>query len=364
MPTPTPDPFTPRGAPTREQLEAYAEGRLSAAEAHAVELHLEADPLLREAMEGLRMPGSVAALDRLARHRPPAGIPWKRIGLVSSAVIVAVVLLIWSIPVEEDAAFGEKPANDTGAVVVKDDAITLSDTPIRSEEISSAMEIPVAEQIGHAPTDRHAFETSQRNEIDRVSIDRLDTRGTDVERTVATNKADPARASRPSLQLLYLYDLKLVDPTELYSKEPILTTEPEHVPARFADGQQQRANDAQQITMPYTAFMDAALEKFARNDHKGCLEDLRFLMRQYPDDVNALFYAGLCCYNLGLNTRALDLLQRAAAHAVPVFDEEAGWYHALTLERSGRAEEARNEFQRISAAEGFYAAQARARLGQ
>ena len=108
----------------------------------------------------------------------------------------------------------------------------------------------------------------------------------------------------------------------------------------------------------YNAFMDDALDKFVRNDHKGCLEELRFLLNQYPDDVNALFYAGLCSYNLGLNVRAKDFLHRAATHPVDVFDEEAQWYYALTLERIGDRDAAQDAFDRISQQGGFYAPRA------
>ena len=107
--------------------------------------------------------------------------------------------------------------------------------------------------------------------------------------------------------------------------------------------------------------MDEALGRFAENDHKGCLDDLRFLLAQYPDDVNALFYGGLCAYNLGMYDRARALLHRAATHPVDVFNEEAAWYHALTLERLG-ADGALDAFVRISANEGFYAEQARQHL--
>ena len=62
MPTGMHDRFAPRGHLSPEQLRAYAEGRLSNAERHAVELHLENDPLAREAMDGLELPGAIAGL--------------------------------------------------------------------------------------------------------------------------------------------------------------------------------------------------------------------------------------------------------------------------------------------------------------
>ena len=104
------------------------------------------------------------------------------------------------------------------------------------------------------------------------------------------------------------------------------------------------------------------MARFGRNEHLGCLDDIRFLLTPYPDDVNALFYAGLCSYNLGLYKRARTFLHRAATHSVDVFDEEATWYHALTLEKLGDQQAAQESFARIAASGGFYAAAASARI--
>jgi hypothetical protein len=50
------------------------------------------------------------------------------------------------------------------------------------------------------------------------------------------------------------------------------------------------------------------------------------------------------------------------AQSSVVFAEEAQWYRALTLQRAGRADEARSALQRIAASDGFYAAQATKQL--
>ncbi len=112
----------------------------------------------------------------------------------------------------------------------------------------------------------------------------------------------------------------------------------------------------------YVPYFTEALRKFKRNDHKGCLEDLRFLLAQYPKDVNALFYAGLCSYNLGMYSRAREFLGRSALHPIDTFDEESEWYLALTLDRSGEHEEAVEAYNKIIAERGFYAERARERM--
>ena len=163
---------------------------------------------------------------------------------------------------------------------------------------------------------------------------------------------------------MYLHDLKLVDPSELYTTDPILTNGPEHLTADLPDEAAREQRTEQQRFLRYTPFMEVAMAKFSRNDHRGCLEELRFLLAQYPNDVNALFYAGLCCYNLGMYTKAEKFLERAATHSISAFDEEAVWYNALAMERNGKKDSAKAIFQRIAREGGFYAERALERLGK
>jgi hypothetical protein len=107
--------------------------------------------------------------------------------------------------------------------------------------------------------------------------------------------------------------------------------------------------------------MDEALSGIVQGDHKRTLNDLRFLLRQYPDDVNALFYAGLCSYSLGLPERAEGYFRRVMAHPVDSFDEEAAWYNALSVMQRSPGE-ARPLLEGIATDGGFYADRARQRL--
>ncbi|MCC6540686.1 MAG: hypothetical protein IT225_00545 [Flavobacteriales bacterium] len=142
---------------------------------------------------------------------------------------------------------------------------------------------------------------------------------------------------------------------ETYGHEPGLEQLTTGVDARYPTGVEQQVARQQERHIAYLTYMDEALGKFVR---KGCLAELEHLLAQYPDDVNALFYAGLCSYNMGKSTRAERFLDRAARHRFHAFDEEADWYHALAMERSGEQGSAQAAFARIAAGNGFYAARA------
>ncbi len=351
----TPEPFAPGTPPDRDTLLAYAEGRLDDAQQHAVEQHLEADPMLREAMEGMTMPGAMGALPKLDRMRPYTK-PWAPWTLAGMLVIVAGAWLILSPILErQEPAMTILPEQP----VVADDPIELN-IPLEVTEIDAAVEQPESLRIGHLTSDRHIQQAASATSVEREPVPERIIGGS-MPKDLGKPPAPPIpeKGPRTVTRLIYLQGFKLAHPDDLRYKDPHNVGPGGSVRARFEDRHAQDAAEDPHRTMGYVPFMDRALTRFKRNDHKGTLEELRHLMEQFPDDVNALFYAGLCCYNLGMYQHARALLHRAATHAVPVFDEEAAWYHALTLERLGEHTAAQEAFGRIAAQGGFYAAQAR-----
>lgn len=361
------DPFTPHGDPSRETLLAYAEGRLDPVAAHAVELHLEADPLLRDAMDGLQRPGALQGLDTLRSHAPKGFgsslAPWSLSAVIIAVISGSVYLLTIGDRLDTSASTAIAAPVITTAETAPDTAI------IPVAEIAAAVEIPESLHIGHASTERHSIaHAGTATTVTHPPVERIDVepvRPKSIPAVMGPEHHGPAveQHRRPSLQLIYLHDLKLLHPKEMYGRSPDIGRLTTSVDARFATAAEQRAAHGDERRIAYLAFMDEALERFVHNDHKGCLDELSFVLSQYPDDVNALFYAGLCCYNLGMNHRAERFLGRAATHTFKVFDEEAEWYHALALERSGRHDTARLEFERIARSTSFYADRAQAKTG-
>lgn len=345
---------TPPGA---EQLRAYVQGRLAPAEQHAVERALEADPLLREAMEGLREANAVDRIDRLEGHRPGAGAGVVRWGIGVGIVVVAISAWLWTNTRHEDGST-PAPLSTEHSAATSDPVDSTAIAPLPAVAIAAAHELPVAEQIGHRPDERHSIATAPAIAREPAP-ERLQERLPDTATLRSAPDNTPLRATSPAPRLLYLHDLKLVHPSALYPRTPEVALEPGGLDARYADRSGQTRQSEPPRMQAYIPFVDAALERFAAADHKAALTELQFLLGQYPNDVNAQFYGGLCCYNLGLYPRALQLLQRAADHPVTAFDEEADWYVALTLQRLQRTAEAQAAFVSIAERGGFYAERAR-----
>jgi hypothetical protein len=345
--------------PDRAALRAYVEGRLTASEAHALERRMEEDPLLREAIEGLRMPGAATALDEMQRHRPDGRSDHGPGALTIGVTIVALVFIagLWIVvsPLLEQE---DEPKRDMPTVTEAPVPTSTTSAPLDAMEIAAAEEQPETLRIGHRTEERPMPAPAVDREPGVEPIPSV----TPTAPSPDLATAKPERARRTSRRLLFPHDLKLVHPDELYPYEPTIDPSDLGVSAQYPDRKSQEASTTKPRTMRYTDYLERGLGKFARNDHKGCLEDLRIVLEQYPDDVNALFYAGLCSYNLALYSRARTFLHRAATHPIDSFQEEAVWYHALTLERLGDEEAAQEAFARIVAENGFYAERARPRL--
>jgi hypothetical protein len=362
-------PFASVAAPSTEQLEAYLAGRLSGTEAHAIERALEEDALLREAVEGLREPGASDGLKHLDMHRPkgprPTGPgPLLIVGAIAGMALIAGIWLVVSPLLDNSGSDVASTATEEKSRDQEVQAVTTAHLPGYATEIATAVEQPESLRIDHVDVVRNAPDREVARPVERETGVQPIASTRPGEPVVEPVRTRPARAARASRQLLYLHDLKLVHPKELYSAIPDIDPAKLGVPAQYPDRSNVQRGTEEQRLQAYAAFMDGALAKFARNDHKGCLDDLRYLLEQYPDDVNALFYAGLCSHNLALYGRARNYLHRAATHNFDTFYEEAVWYHALTLERMGEVDAAQEAYARIVAEDGFYADRARSQQRQ
>ena len=245
MPTRThsSDPFAPRGSLTRKQLLAYAEGKLTPAEEHDVERHLEMDPLLREAAEGLRMSGALSGEAGVNAHRPTSA---NKLGWWVGAATIAATLVVYVLIVPSEVP----PAPLLAEVRTAETAIDANQEvmpPLANAEITAAHEQPESLRIGHEAQARHMqplmLDTAP---IVRETITRVDPKPLTADSTIPPTTARADNPPRTSRQLIFLHDLKLVHPQELYADDPMMRLADAHVAARFADDEaQQRADDAQ-----------------------------------------------------------------------------------------------------------------------
>ncbi len=354
------DPFSPNTPFTRELLERYASGELSPEEQHAVELHLENDPLLQEAVEGLMMPGAMAALTTM--HGPKSTGPGQGTYLAVGAVLVVGGLGLWAAlsgtatPSPQQEANASVNIHAPAAIPAAVESTLL----VVHAEIAALPEPPkVIVESGKAPDRFHQMDAAP-TALERPVVERMD--GTPIKLDRTSDIPTPAveHATKPSRRLLYLHGLKVVHPDEMERERNALLRSP-GVPANV-EPMRRDSIPSGPAAIPYLAVLDDALGAFTRGEERTALDDLYFLLGQYPEDVNAQFYAGLSCYRLGLYPRAIRLLHAAADNTVDSFSEEAVWYAALATVKQDGKTAARPALEQIAHAGGFYAVQAKALL--
>lgn len=350
-------PFAPGEQPSRQQMVDYVRGRTSEEQKHRIERFAEADPLFRAALDGLTEPGSLEAMEELVSngpgHRGRSKVPF-----IAGVVVVAVLGALWWM----------KRAGTTGAEATppaSEAHIDVDPAPLSPEarkafdaEVASAHPLPSSMISASFEEEHFKGRTKDVQRVERdAAPDRMKSRGGEIDRSVPPGRlTNPDHSSR---QLIFLHDMKLVDPSELYpAQEPLVDTAA--LEARF----ERKGEHAEELRTgtPYLEFMEQAMGKYAAQDRKGCLEQLFVLLAEKPEDVNALFYAGLCSYDLGLFQRAVSYFEKVRQGSINTFDEEAEWYQALAQEQLAGAVAAQPLFMRIAQRGGFYAARADLKL--
>ena len=78
--------------------------------------------------------------------------------------------------------------------------------------------------------------------------------------------------------------------------------------------------------------------------------------------MNALFYGGVCCVNLGQADKAIEYLDQVLQNENSSFSEEAKWYKALAYAKKKDFVTAKKLLNEIISENGFYAQQAKEKL--
>jgi TolA-binding protein len=177
--------------------------------------------------------------------------------------------------------------------------------------------------------------------------------------------ADEYNSALPSK---YLYGLKVVDYTEVYTLEYIQQKELEDqsLSPRYGNSLEKKAEESslnnmyQEIT--YKDLLDDAIKNYKEKKYTVAKEQFFQILQKHPDDVNAQFYLGLCYYELGEYVNAMQYFELTVKNKQQAFNQEAAWYGALCLKNTGQIKAAKKAFKQIVDLKGFYAQKAQKEL--
>lgn len=160
---------------------------------------------------------------------------------------------------------------------------------------------------------------------------------------------------------IYLSDFKLVDYRNYRSRNAIPSQQMELSGTPANQEKNEIAEDDiswKAIDIPYHNYIAQTMEQFNSGNFKQTLNRTKFILGFYPDDINALFYGGLCYYNLSEMNQAIDAFEKVVSNPFSNFDEEAFWYLANAYYLNSDKTKAKELFQAIVNQKGYYAKQA------
>ncbi len=161
---------------------------------------------------------------------------------------------------------------------------------------------------------------------------------------------------------IYIQDLKAIDYSQYRTKptvqiEQIILT---GIPANEENKETVAQEEPQikRIDVPYIDYLEKSLNYTNRGRWKLALSRFNEIIKTYPDDVNARFYAGWCYYNLGQYNEACLNFSACLQLEFSNFNEEAEWYLAESRLANGEKALSKELFQKIKNQKGFYSKQA------
>lgn len=267
--------------------------------------------------------------------------------------IVPLILLItfFILPDDSPKVTIDQPA-DLSTKIEKTDLVI-------PEPIEALSELPAKEQIQIKQVIKDFQEQQQEPKPTQVNPDPID--------QLSTYPVDQTPAPKPEKELLFgkellLKDLKVLD-YRSYRSKPAISTEQlvlTGTPANIGEKQNSAEEEFtwKTVDVPYIDYLEKTMELFSKGNNKKALTRFEEILKTYPDDVNALFYAGLCYYNLKDYSKATEYFSKCQLNKYANFNEEAQWYNARSFLAKGEKETAQQLLREIVGQKGFYAKQA------
>lgn len=343
-----------------EVLKRYFDGQMTEAEKNALEKQALEDPFLRDAMEGFQAhPGSFEAYYQ--KHLP-VQTRFSKIYLLTGALLTIALVTLLVVKHQKttpgELALTAMDSTQTEPLMTRE--VELLPTAIDTLHLATEDEQIKPEEVVEARSEiqKNIVYSDVVNEVP-ILIKEDDERMDDYvlepeEHNLKVQELVPAT---------YLFDLFVVDYRRISRKSTQITyTKYEFTgtSAEFENETSEQNADLleTQVDVSYWEYLDKAMASFANGNYKSALNRYETILTQYGDDFNALFYGGLCYYNLGNFNKALDSFDKILNTDLNAFKEEASWYKSKCLIKLGRKNEARQLLDEIIAGGGFYVQEA------
>jgi len=373
--------FKKQNALTEQEMHDYLQGKLNKQQQQEVEMKLQSSSFAEEAVEGFsENPEAMANITRLKtkvnlRTERLNYNKWNFKYTLAAASVVAITMLFLgkyfifdnqeitsSKPLVAENLPKENEEKSTAPIKIQEEIRAIEDAEILPE-IDQITSENVAD---NTPITLHLeeSETAQAEEIEHELKQSLQ---------MSSKKAEAVRMAVPeedaivksNMPTLYINGLLVIDYSNEYT-QPTSASELSGTRAKYkslADTIQDKTTTSEtEQQFDYMDYLTLSLNKYKQDNYKAALKNFLLILNQYPEDLNAKFYGGLCYYNINNPTKAMEFFDYILAHDYNTFYQEAQFYKALCLNRMGEYGKANLLLQKIVAQNGFFAAQAKALL--
>ena len=382
--------------PTQREMELFVQKRLDSKRMAEIQAMAAKSPLLKEALEGYAMypviPEFSAKAQNLIGSSQAAGAiattvtvasPWWHLSgwILGLTVGGGSAFLIFS---NKDEKKEQLPTTNTPA---KEEVISQ---PSGLAEPEKTIEYPVVQDekatAVTAPATDVKAEVSGTENISPIAISEIEegySEGTidpivpkeegfnlilvreyaDAEHPIVlNNKPDAEHPLVGKQQILHINNFKIVDYSSFRrDKWPSIDELTEHVGANHESEEAQTWMEGAEYAhaVGYMDYVEQGIYALSNQNYEEALSSFKSLLNLYPDDVNGLFYSGMCYYYLGQYAEARPYFEMAQRSSFRTFSEEGAFYEAMTFFETDQLEIAKGKLDIIAAQRGFYAKRSR-----
>lgn len=321
--------------------------------------HTPSDSFEQEALEGWQSIGSkereeaLKRLDKKFKTKSPKGYL-----LAAAFTALIAFILFWP---------AEKKANDSTETYVEiTDLVKENDfeqnTPLIQEqkkEIIALQKKQEASPVKMKPLKEEGETTKENTDF---IIDPLPTKG--IEKI--DNKSG-ALSTRKKAKEINISNFTLVDYRTLRGKPTIPSQQVELTgTAANLEGEESEEPETsiRTVDIPYIDYIEKTMDFLDHGSMKKTLNRLENILMVYPDDVNALFYAGFVCFQTEQYEQSVWYLNQLKSSLLTNFDQERDWYLAKNYLKLKQFQKAKSLFNEIANGNSFYAKQAQIELNE
>ncbi len=350
-----------------KKLDRYFKGEMTGIEMHQLEKEALSDSFLKDAMDGYsENPGSLKDFNQNIHRRLNSKGKYWLITVLSIALLVMTGLY-----------FTKNTTKDLDSKIVKTEievlpekSSVISETEIEviPEAIKSMNMIDKKSQIQPKKVKDDFLVNQTYHSADTVESDLItlvDPNDLIFEEALPQIIVAKKTNKKVVYPYRYFYDMAIVDYSRFESRPKIInkTVYRFNLSGLDASYESDSAKNNQElieqtIDVGYLDYLEETLYYFSKDRFKNALKRLNIISSQYKNDLNALFYGGLCYFNLGDFNKAIESFDKILQLEKGPFTEEAQWYKTKTLIKLNRESEVKILLADIILLDGFYKEQA------